>query len=90
MTLLCYQFYVYFQYESETYFFMLRNISFQDSATEIIILVIALSLFMSSKYEIKMKHFLLLLCSSVEKLFPGLKTKKSVLSRTGVLNQWQM
>ena len=28
MTLLCYQFYVYFQYESETYFFMLRNISF--------------------------------------------------------------
>ena len=59
MTLLCYQFYVYFQYESETYFFMLRNISFQDSATEIIILVIALSLFMSSKYEIKMKHFFL-------------------------------
>ena len=40
-------------------------------------------------WDLKDPDILSILCSSVEKLFPGLKTKKSVLSRTGVLNQWR-
>ena len=43
MTLLCYQFSMTIFNMNLTYFAMLRNISILDSATEIIILVIALS-----------------------------------------------